>query len=104
MPTLSAQLRCAAAINDVLDGASLRQASKKHLISRHYLTDRILGRRTRDDYLEERQKLSKYQEKELADWAVTLSRIGHAPPLYRFRDIARRLLAHNHRPDTLGPV
>ena len=56
----STQFRAQKAIDDVLDGRSIRGASKLHQIERTDLRRRILGVRTREEYNESLQKLSKH--------------------------------------------
>ena len=66
--TLASQLRAQRAIEDVTNGRSIRAASKIHQVERTYLRRRIQGVRTREEYNEGRQKLSKHQEYGLARW------------------------------------
>ena len=62
----STQFRAQKAIDDVLDGRSIRGASKLYQIERTYLRRRILGVRIRKKYNESLQKLSKHQKNALS--------------------------------------
>ena len=96
------QFRAPAAINDVTNGRSLRAASKIHQVERTYLRRRILGVRTREEYNETHQKLSKHQEGGLVRWIFVQGKLGYAPPHARFRAYAQRLLVNSGSTERLG--
>lgn len=100
--TLAVQLRARRAIDDVTNGRSLRAASKIHQVERTYLRRRIEGVRTREDYNETLQKLSKHQEDGLSKWIVIQGKLGYAPPHARFRAYAQRLLINSGSTERLG--
>ena len=84
------------------NGRSLRAASKIHQVERTYLRRRIEGVRTREDYNETLQKLSKHQEDGLSKWIVIQGKLGYAPPHARFRAYAQRLLINSGSTERLG--
>ncbi|OBS16973.1 hypothetical protein FPOA_12482 [Fusarium poae] len=77
--------------NDVLRGTSIREASKRHLVDRTYLTRRINGIPTKEEVDEKKQVLSRHQETHLANWAIAQGRLGYAPPMIRFRFYAQHI-------------
>ena len=68
--TLAAQLRAQRAIDDVTNGRSLRAAFKIYQVEYTYLRRRIKDVKTRENYNETLQKLSKHQEDGLSKWIV----------------------------------
>ncbi|OBS20524.1 hypothetical protein FPOA_17809 [Fusarium poae] len=100
--SLPVQLRTDRAIDDVLRGTSIREASKRHLVDRTYLTRRINGIPTKEEVDEKKQVLSRHQETHLANWAIAQGRLGYAPPMIRFRFYAQHILKHNGSTHTLG--
>jgi hypothetical protein len=99
--SLPVQLRTDRAIDDVLRGASIREASKRHLVDRAYLTRRINGISTKEE-VDEKQVLPRHQETHLANWTIAQGRLGYAPPMIRFRFYAQHILKHNGSTHTLG--
>ena len=107
-PALSAYLiymdvlQLAAALSEVTDGASIRSISKQYHISRHYLTRRFNLLPVKARAQEYRQVLTVELERELADWALTQSRLGWSPPHSRFRIYAQSLLEATGSDHRLG--
>ncbi|RYP03578.1 hypothetical protein DL765_010455 [Monosporascus sp. GIB2] len=99
---VAAQLRAAKAIDEVANGRSIRAASKLHQVERTYLRRRIEGIQTREEYNQDRQKVSKVLEDHLAKWIVTQGQLGYAPPHSRFRAYAQRLLIKSGGRERLG--
>ncbi|RYP34503.1 hypothetical protein DL766_002945 [Monosporascus sp. MC13-8B] len=99
---LSAQFRAAQAIDEVTRGRSLRSASKGYQVDRRYISRRIQGIRTKEEFDESRQKLLRVQEEALAHWVIVQGQLGYAPPHSRFRLYAQRLLINNGSPERLG--
>ena len=60
-----------AAMNDVLDGKSLRASSVHHRVPRQTLADQILGRTIIAQSKISKQKLSPLLEKKLVRWILT---------------------------------
>ena len=58
--------------------------------------------RTREDYNETLQKLSKHQEDGLSKWIVIQGKLGYAPPHARLRAYAQRLLINSGSTERLG--
>ena len=73
------------AVEQVLDGQSIRQAAQDNRISRTTLQRRFEGTPTKAQEDERRQVLSTHQEAYLANWAITQGRLGYAPLFVRFR-------------------
>ncbi|RYO82061.1 hypothetical protein DL762_006793 [Monosporascus cannonballus] len=90
------------AIDEVIRGRSLRLASKGYQVDRRYISRRIQGIRTKEEFDESRQKLSRVQEEVLAHWVIVQGQLGYAPPHSRFRLYAQRLLINNGSPERLG--
>ncbi|OHE92284.1 hypothetical protein CORC01_12399 [Colletotrichum orchidophilum] len=86
--------------NDVLHGKSIRKASADWGIPYATLSGRLKGattvRKSKEDY----QRLSKYQEKSLAHWAIIQGQLGFAPSHAQVREFATRILRQggDHRP------
>lgn len=83
------------AIDDVLLGFSLRQASRRRGVPRSTLSKRITGTPTRQSAHEYRQKLSKAQEENLAGWILTQQDLGFPPTHSQVGEFASRLARRN---------
>ncbi|RYP16164.1 hypothetical protein DL765_005301 [Monosporascus sp. GIB2] len=99
---LAAQLRASKALDEVANGRSIRAASKLHQVERTYLSRRIRGVQTREEYNESLLKVSKALEDKLAKWIVIQGQLGYAPPHARFRAYAQRLLLKSGSHERLG--
>jgi hypothetical protein len=81
------------AIQDVLNGISVKRASTKWGIPRSTLQLRILGGETHKKAAENQQKLSKSQGNHLANWILSQEALGTPLIHTQIKDFAQRLLA-----------
>ncbi|KAK8103693.1 transposase [Apiospora kogelbergensis] len=87
--------RIEAAIQTVLAGKSLRQASKDHHVDRTTLSRRLKGRPSLKEVHEGRQLLTPLEEHILERWALTQCALGYAPSHHMFKMSAQRILQAN---------
>jgi hypothetical protein len=91
-----------AAINDVRNGKSLRQASREWGVPSSTLSDRIRGRENHTQASESQQKLSPSQEEHLTTWILAQEALGTPLTHGQIRQFAGRLLVIKGDTQELG--
>ena len=89
-------------IEFVLAGRSLRYAAEASGVPRQTISNRILGRQTKSQTNESRQKLSSGLEKKVVDWILLQERLGYAPTHAQVRGICSRICRSTGEAEDLG--
>jgi transposase len=91
-----------AAIQDVENGVSQRQAAERHRIPRSTLRHRLNGGQSPRKAHEGKQRLSKEQEEHLVTWIVVQESLGLTVTHQQVRELAERVLKASGDNQSLG--
>ena len=90
------------ALNNVINGKSLRQVTKDWGVLFSTLKDRINGIENHSKAAESQQRLSKSQEDHLADWAFAQEVLGVFLTYAQIKEFAQRVLTLKRDNKPLG--
>src|SRR5205814_6433108 len=90
------------AIEDVLEGVSIRRAALLRGVPRQTVNNRILGRQTNRQVNEANQRLTNAQEERVAKWILTQEALGYAPTHGQTRFLVQKILAKGGDTRPLG--
>ena len=81
-----------AALEEIKKESTIMAAAKKYNIPRSSLSDKYNGRRTRQEYLVDQQRITPVVEDRLNSWIHTQAKGGLLPPTSRSRNMLPNLL------------
>lgn len=85
------------AVEAVLEGVGQRKAALQWAVPRSSLRDRLLEKRSKAEYANDRQKVSKTCEDKVVEWIIKQEALGYAPSHHNVRYICTKLLQLQNR-------